>query len=97
MAGLQGAGKTTTVGKLARLLREQQKKKVLVVSCDVYRPAAIEQLKTVAGQVGVRLLPVDHEQKSRSTSRARRSTGRRSTTTTCCSSTPRAGSRSTRR
>ena len=52
MAGLQGAGKTTTVGKLAKLLRDTQKKKVLVVSCDVYRPAAIEQLKTVAGQVG---------------------------------------------
>ncbi len=53
MAGLQGAGKTTTVGKLAKLLRETQKKKVLVVSCDVYRPAAIEQLKTVAEQAGV--------------------------------------------
>jgi signal recognition particle subunit SRP54 len=53
MAGLQGSGKTTTVGKLALLLREQQKKKVLAVSCDVYRPAAIEQLKTVAGQAGV--------------------------------------------
>lgn len=50
MAGLQGAGKTTTTGKLARMLREQ-KKKVLVVSCDVYRPAAIEQLKSVAAQV----------------------------------------------
>ena len=47
MAGLQGAGKTTTVGKLAKWLREQKKKKVLTVSCDVYRPAAIEQLKTV--------------------------------------------------
>ena len=46
MAGLQGSGKTTTVGKLAKMLRETQKKKVLVVSCDVYRPAAIEQLKT---------------------------------------------------
>ena len=57
MAGLQGAGKTTTVGKLARLLRETQKKKVLVVSCDVYRPAAIEQLKTVAGQAGVDFFP----------------------------------------
>ncbi|MCL2643977.1 MAG: signal recognition particle protein Srp54, partial [Betaproteobacteria bacterium] len=53
MAGLQGAGKTTTVGKLASLLREEQKKKVLTVSADVYRPAAIEQLKTVAAQAGV--------------------------------------------
>ena len=57
MAGLQGAGKTTTVGKLAKLLKESQKKKVLVVSCDVYRPAAIEQLKTVAAQAGVDFFP----------------------------------------
>ncbi|MCM8596010.1 signal recognition particle protein [Accumulibacter sp.] len=57
MAGLQGSGKTTTVGKLAKLLRETQKKKVLVVSCDVYRPAAIEQLKTVAAQAGVDFFP----------------------------------------
>ncbi|MDR2208632.1 MAG: signal recognition particle protein [Azoarcus sp.] len=52
MAGLQGAGKTTTVGKLARLLREEHKKKVLTVSADVYRPAAIAQLKTVTTQAG---------------------------------------------
>ena len=57
MAGLQGAGKTTTVGKLAKLLREAQKKKVLVVSCDVYRPAAIEQLKMVAEQAGADFFP----------------------------------------
>ncbi|MBI4742123.1 MAG: signal recognition particle protein [Betaproteobacteria bacterium] len=57
MAGLQGAGKTTTVGKLAKLLRETQKKKVLVVSCDVYRPAAIAQLKTVAAQAGADFFP----------------------------------------
>jgi signal recognition particle subunit SRP54 len=57
MAGLQGAGKTTTVGKLAKLLRDTQKKKVLVVSCDIYRPAAIEQLKTVAGQAGAEFFP----------------------------------------
>lgn len=57
MAGLQGAGKTTTVGKLAKYLKDSQKKKVLVVSCDVYRPAAIEQLKTVAGQVGADFFP----------------------------------------
>src|SRR5450432_3258355 len=48
LAGLQGAGKTTTAGKLARLLREDLKKKVLLVSCDVYRPAAIAQLQTLA-------------------------------------------------
>ena len=51
MAGLQGSGKTTTSGKLAKMLREQMKKKVLLASADVYRPAAIEQLKTLAGQV----------------------------------------------
>ena len=51
MAGLQGAGKTTTAGKLAKLLREQSKKKVLLASADVYRPAAIEQLRLLAGQV----------------------------------------------
>ena len=57
MAGLQGAGKTTTVGKLAKFLKENHKKKILVVSCDVYRPAAIEQLKSVAGQAGVDFFP----------------------------------------
>ena len=57
LAGLQGAGKTTTAGKLARLLRADMKKKVLLVSCDVYRPAAIEQLKTLAAQVGVDFFP----------------------------------------
>jgi signal recognition particle subunit SRP54 len=53
MAGLQGSGKTTSSGKLAKLLTEQMKRKVLLVSCDVYRPAAIEQLKTLATQLGV--------------------------------------------
>ncbi|MCB1570541.1 MAG: AAA family ATPase, partial [Xanthomonadales bacterium] len=57
VAGLQGAGKTTTVAKLARFLRERKKKKVMVVSCDVYRPAAIEQLRTLAGQVDVLFHP----------------------------------------
>nr|HRK57748.1 signal recognition particle protein [Burkholderiaceae bacterium] len=52
LAGLQGAGKTTSAGKLARWLITTQKKKVLTVSCDVYRPAAIEQLKTVTEQAG---------------------------------------------
>jgi signal recognition particle subunit SRP54 len=51
MAGLQGSGKTTTSGKLAKWLKEQHKKKVLLASCDIYRPAAIEQLKTLASQV----------------------------------------------
>jgi len=63
MAGLQGAGKTTTVGKLARWLRETRRKKVLTVSCDVYRPAAIEQLKTVTAQAGVDFFPSQPDQK----------------------------------
>jgi signal recognition particle subunit SRP54 len=63
MAGLQGAGKTTTVGKLAKLLREKYKKKVLTVSCDVYRPAAIAQLKTVTEQVGADFFPSEPDQK----------------------------------
>jgi signal recognition particle subunit SRP54 len=53
MAGLQGAGKTTTAGKLAKLLQERENKKVAMVSCDVYRPAAIKQLETLAEQVDV--------------------------------------------
>ena len=63
MAGLQGAGKTTTVGKLAKHLKEKRKKKVMVVSADVYRPAAIEQLKTLAEQVGVLFFPSAPDQK----------------------------------
>jgi len=63
MAGLQGSGKTTSVAKLSRWLRENGKKKVMVVSCDVYRPAAIEQLKTLAAEVGVDFFPSFPEQK----------------------------------
>ena len=63
MAGLQGAGKTTTVAKLAKHLKEKRKKKVMVVSADVYRPAAIEQLKTLAQQVDVLFFPSDISQK----------------------------------
>lgn len=63
MAGLQGAGKTTTTGKLAKWLREEKKKKVLTVSCDVYRPAAIDQLKTVSEQAGVSWFPSEGHQK----------------------------------
>ena len=63
MAGLQGAGKTTTVAKLAKHLKEKRKKKVMVVSADVYRPAAIEQLQTLAGQVGAVFFPSDAAQK----------------------------------
>ena len=63
MAGLQGAGKTTTVAKLAKHLKEKRKKKVMVVSADVYRPAAIAQLQTLAGQVGAVFFPSDLSQK----------------------------------
>jgi signal recognition particle subunit SRP54 len=63
MAGLQGAGKTTTVGKLAKFLAEREKKKVMVVSADVYRPAAIKQLETLAGEVGAQFHPSDIQQK----------------------------------
>jgi signal recognition particle subunit SRP54 len=63
MAGLQGAGKTTTVAKLAKLLKERDKKKVTVVSADVYRPAAIKQLETLAAEVGADFFPSDAGQK----------------------------------
>ena len=62
LAGLQGAGKTTSVGKLAKFLRERHKKKVLVVSADVYRPAAIKQLETLAQAVNVDFFPSDVKQ-----------------------------------
>ena len=62
MAGLQGAGKTTSVGKLAKWLKDTQKKKVLTVSCDIYRPAAIAQLKTVTEQAGADFFPSTENQ-----------------------------------
>ncbi|QYJ76249.1 MULTISPECIES: signal recognition particle protein [Shewanella] len=63
MAGLQGAGKTTSVAKLSKFLRTRQKKSVLVVSADVYRPAAIKQLETLAKEVEVEFFPSDVSQK----------------------------------
>ncbi|MGB0238736.1 MAG: signal recognition particle protein [Cycloclasticus sp.] len=62
MAGLQGSGKTTTVAKLSRHLIERQKKSVMVVSADVYRPAAIDQLETLAKEVGATFFPSQSEQ-----------------------------------
>ena len=62
MAGLQGSGKTTSVAKLARWLQEKQKKKVMVVSCDVYRPAAIDQLQMLAGEVEAEFFPSQGDQ-----------------------------------
>jgi signal recognition particle subunit SRP54 len=58
MVGLQGAGKTTSSGKLAKWLIDHKKKKVLLVSCDIYRPAAIHQLEILAGQTGADFFPV---------------------------------------
>lgn len=63
MAGLQGAGKTTSVAKLAKFLKEKEKKKVLVVSADIYRPAAIKQLETLAGEVEAEFFPSSPDQK----------------------------------
>jgi signal recognition particle subunit SRP54 len=63
MAGLQGAGKTTTAAKLARYLKERDKKKVMMVSVDVYRPAAIKQLETLSTEVGSLFFPSDVSQK----------------------------------
>ncbi len=77
MAGLQGSGKTTTTAKLARFLIEQQKKRVMVVSCDVYRPAAIEQLKTLAGQVGAIFQPSSVSEKPETIAREAMAEARR--------------------
>jgi signal recognition particle subunit SRP54 len=63
LAGLQGAGKTTSAAKLAKYLKEREKKSVSVVSADIYRPAAIKQLETLAGEVGVDFIPSDLSQK----------------------------------
>ncbi|RDH85115.1 MAG: signal recognition particle protein [endosymbiont of Escarpia spicata] len=63
MAGLQGSGKTTSVAKLSRWLQLNDKKKVMVVSCDVYRPAAIEQLQTLSREVEAEFIPSSPEQK----------------------------------
>ena len=62
VAGLQGAGKTTTVAKLARLLKEKHRKKVMVVSCDIYRPAAIEQLSILAKELAIEFFPGQGDQ-----------------------------------
>jgi signal recognition particle GTPase len=83
MAGLQGAGKTTTTAKLAKHLIEKRKKKVLTVSGDVYRPAAIEQLKTVTAQAGAEWFPA-RPTRSRTTSPWPRWTTPRSISSTCC-------------
>ncbi|HFD79258.1 MAG TPA: signal recognition particle protein [Gammaproteobacteria bacterium] len=70
MAGLQGSGKTTSSAKLARWLKERRKKSAMLVSCDVYRPAAIDQLQTLAGEVGAEFFPSNPEQDPVSIARA---------------------------
>lgn len=70
MAGLQGAGKTTSVAKLARYLKEREKKKVLVVSVDIYRPAAIQQLQTLAAEVDAEFFPSTSDQQPVAIARA---------------------------
>ena len=67
MAGLQGVGKTTTSGKLAKYLKEEKKKKVLTVSADVYRPAAIAQLQSVSQQTANRTLELVRERREQET------------------------------
>jgi len=96
LAGLQGSGKTTTAAKLARMLVRERGKKPLLVSCDVYRPAAIEQLRTLAGRDRRRFLSFGNRAEGRWPSRSPRSITRGSTITTCCSSTLRGVWRSTR-
>lgn len=70
VAGLQGSGKTTSCAKLARYMQQQLKKKVMLVSADVYRPAAISQLETVAGEVGAEFFPSSSDQKPAAIARA---------------------------
>ena len=88
MAGLQGAGKTTTTAKLAKHLIERRKKKVLTVSTDVYRPAAIEQLKTVTRQAGAEWFPSSADDKPLAIAPGRARPRAHATTSTCCWSTP---------
>jgi signal recognition particle subunit SRP54 len=77
MAGLQGSGKTTTVAKLARWLKERQNKSVMVASCDVYRPAAIDQLRTLAGEIGAEFFPSSPDQAPLAIARSALSQARR--------------------
>ncbi|MCB1805105.1 MAG: signal recognition particle receptor subunit alpha, partial [Candidatus Competibacteraceae bacterium] len=78
MAGLQGSGKTTSTAKLARWLQERQNKRVMVTSCDVYRPAAIEQLRTLAEEINTEYFPSQADQKPADIARDALATARRS-------------------
>lgn len=77
MAGLQGSGKTTSTAKLARWLQERQHKRVMVTSCDVYRPAAIEQLRTLAEEINTEYFPSQADQKPADIARDALATARR--------------------
>ncbi len=77
LAGLQGSGKTTSAGKLARYLKERQQKRVMVVSCDIYRPAAIDQLRTVAAEVEADFFPSTPQQQPVEIARAALDAARR--------------------
>ena len=77
MAGLQGSGKTTSVAKLARFLKERARKSVMVVSCDVYRPAAIDQLKTLSREVAAEFFPSSPDQQPIAIARAAAAEARR--------------------
>ena len=83
MAGLQGSGKTTACGKLARHLREEKKLDVALAACDLQRPAAVDQLVKVGGQAGADRLRAGHEPRSRSTWPSGRSARPRPTGATC--------------
>ena len=83
MAGLQGSGKTTAAAKLARFLKKENGSSVALAACDVYRPAAVEQLVTMGGQRRRRRLRARHRPRARSRSLAGRSTRRRWTARTC--------------
>lgn len=94
MAGLQGSGKTTNAAKLAGLFKKQQQRRPLLVACDVYRPAAIDQLKVVGRQLDIPVFEMGQATRSRSQSRVLLTHAR--TATTWCSWTPRADCISTK-
>ena len=96
MCGLQGSGKTTTVGKLARYLEKTHKKKPMLVAADIYRPAAVEQLKTLGRQLDVPVFSAEGKDPVDDLPRGERR-GRRARAATSSSSTPPAASRSTSR
>ena len=97
MVGLQGSGKTTTTAKLAKRLTERERKKVLMASLDVARPAAQEQLAVLGRQAGVDTLPIVAGQTPVADRPARAAGGEIAGLMTCCCSTPPAGSTSTTR